>query len=186
MERTKRLKKRQKSLIFPQKELILSLLLVIFGAALVTSSFSKNASYASVDQVQQENKNKPSKIYIPTLNKTLEITEGIVQNDRWTISESGVSYLTSSALPGQPGNSIIYGHNKKDILGDLEKVQINDAIHIIMENGNLFSYKVSETKEVKPSQVDILTQTSDERIAIYTCSGFLDQARFVVIAKATS
>lgn len=128
-------------------------------------------------------KNYPSKLYIPKLSKALDITDGQVQDNRWTVSATGVSYLTTSALPGEIGNSVIYGHNRRDILGGLPWLSVGDTIYITMQNGDLIKYEVFERKEILPTQVEILDNTLDSRLTIYTCSGFLDQSRFVVIAK---
>jgi LPXTG-site transpeptidase (sortase) family protein len=125
----------------------------------------------------------PKTIYIPKINKTLGISAGVVSDNRWTISETGVSYLSTTPVPGSAGNSVLYGHNKQDIFGKLVELQKDDVIYVVLGNGNFAKYSVVETKQVKPNQVEILNNTSDSRLTIYTCTGFLDSARFVVIAK---
>ena len=120
---------------------------------------------------------------IPKLAKILVISDGYVIDNRWAISETGVSFLTTSALPGQVGNSVIYGHNRRDILGELPQITAGDPIYIVLGDGNFVKYEVFETREVKPTQVEILNQSSDSRLTIYTCIGFLDKARFVVVAS---
>lgn len=126
---------------------------------------------------------KPSRLYVPKISKTLDVFDGQVVENRWSIASSGVSYLTSSAVPGAQGNSVLYGHNTRDILGNLPAVKNGDAIYVVMDNADIYKYEVSETKEVKPNQVEILNQTEDSTLTIYTCSGFLDTARFVVVSK---
>ena len=125
----------------------------------------------------------PKKLYIPKLAKALDIAQGQVVNNRWTVSQTGVSYLSTSAIPGQIGNSVIYGHNRPEILGGLTQVKNSDLVFVVMENGHIVKYRIIETRQIKPTQVEILNNSPDSRLTIYTCSGFLDQARFVVIAK---
>jgi len=125
---------------------------------------------------------KPAKLYIPSLSKILYVSNGRVQNNRWEISETGVSYYTESALPGR-GNTVLYGHNKRDILGTLPQVGLGETIYVVLENGDFIGYQVTETKVVKPTQVEILNSTDETILTLYTCSGFLDTARFVVVAK---
>ena len=48
------------------------------------------------------------------------------------------------------------------------------------QDGSLIEDK---TEVVKAEVVEILSQTEDARLTIFTCSGFLDTARFVVVAK---
>ena len=165
--------------------LLLAIFFIILGAALIFLSTSLPLAPTSPNTESQitETVAKPAKIYIPKLVKILDITDGQVRNNRWTVATTGVSYLASSALPGEIGNSVIYGHNRKDILGDLPKVAVGDVIYITMQNGDIIKYEVFEKKEIKPTQVEILNETKDSRLTIYTCSGFLDQSRFVVIAK---
>lgn len=126
---------------------------------------------------------KPTKLYIPKIAKILYVSDGYVVDNRWAISETGVSYLISSALPGQTGNSVIYGHNRQEILGNLPQVTAGDPVFVVLTSGDFVKYAVFETKVIEPTQVDILNQSADSRLTIYTCSGFLDTARFVVIAK---
>lgn len=115
------------------------------------------------------------------MQRLLNISDGYTQGDRWTTSQTGVSYLTSSAIPTK-GNTVIYGHNTANILGGLWRVHEGDYIYLVLSNGNFVKYQVKETKEIEPTQVEILSQTEDSRLTLYTCSGFLDEARFVVIA----
>lgn len=129
---------------------------------------------------------KPQKLYVPKMAKILDVSDGTVEGDRWTVSDRGVSYLTSSSLPTKGGNTVLYGHNRKEVLGNLLNVNKGDAIYLILDDGGIVSYKVSETKQVKPTEVKILEETDYARLTIYTCSGFLDQARFVVFASRQS
>jgi LPXTG-site transpeptidase (sortase) family protein len=172
-------------------QFLLSILLVLVGAGLLFKiSVDKYVNTVSLpnDKIEAINSNidtlsRPEKIYIPSLSKTLYISDGYALEDRWVISETGVSFLTTSAVPGIPGNTVIYGHNTKNILGGLPNIKNGDSIYIILKSGEFIKYEASETKEVNPNQVEILNSTADSRLTIYTCSGFLDQARFIVVAK---
>lgn len=167
----------------------LSLLLIAFGAGLIflasTSFLNLDIRHPFLIKSQPELKvvNKPTKLFIPKLAKKLTISEGQVVNNRWTISQTGVSHLVDSAIPGASGNSVIYGHNLKNILGDLPNLKTGDKIYVLLKDGGFVKYQVYEQKEISPYQVEILSQTEDSRLTIFTCSGFLDTARFAVIAK---
>lgn len=125
---------------------------------------------------------KPTKIYIPKMKRILAVSDGYYIDKRWIVSETGVSYYSDSAIPGH-GNSVLYGHNRQGLLGGLWRVESGDYIYLILANGHFVKYQVSEEKEIKPIQVEILAKTADSRLTLYTCSGFLDTARFVVIAN---
>lgn len=165
--------------------LIISLVLIFSGLGLIflSSVGHLRDSDSSGKQVFEVRQDKPVMLYIPKIAKTLSIADGEVVGNRWSVSETGVSYLVTSALPGTFGNSVLYGHNRQDILGNLPKVTIGDDIYVVAESGEVIKYEVFERKEIQPTQVEILNDVGDSRLTIYTCSGFLDQARFVVVAR---
>lgn len=169
-------------------QLLFGLILILAGASLLVANalHKVNLSAKPTNQTAispQEIATKPAKIYIPKLERVLYVSDGYLDNNRWTVSETGVSYYSNSARPGEIGNSVIYGHNRRDILGGLWRVQDGDTIYVIMDSGDFVKYQVFEKKEIQPTQVEILNQTADSRLTVYTCSGFLDQTRFVVVAK---
>lgn len=100
----------------------------------------------------------------------------------WTVSEKHASYLTDSSLPGEPGNLIIYGHNKREILGNLRALKGYEEITLTMSDGSTRQYRVDSIQQVNPTQTELLSQTEEEVLTLYTCSGFLDSQRFVVRA----
>jgi len=138
---------------------------------------------SATSQEPKKSAAKPAKLYIPQMRRILYVSDGYAQGNRWTVSETGVSYLITSALPQETGNTVIYGHNRKSILGGLWRVQNGDFLYVILENGEFVKYQVFERKEIKPTQVEIINQTDDSRLTLYTCSGFLDTARFVIVAQ---
>ena len=171
---------------------VFAILLIIFGAGLILwSAFRQGYGWQTPIQAepqfnQEETEKeapKPARIYIPRLEKNLDISDGFIKDNRWTISKTGVSYLTTSGKIGEPGNVVLYGHNTKDVLGRLWMVQVGDIVEVTDSGGNIHKFEIFERKEVKPNSVEILESTEDSRLTIYTCSGFLDTARFVVIAK---
>ena len=169
-----------------------AIFLILAGAGLIFwSSFRQGYGWQTPTQAEpqlnQEQTDKeapkPAKIYIPKLERTLDVSDGFIKDNRWTVSQTGVSYLINSGRLGEPGNVVLYGHNTKDVLGSLWKVQAGDIVEVTDSEGNIHKFEIFERKEVKPNSVEILESTDDSRLTIYTCSGFLDTARFVVIAK---
>ncbi|MGB2731849.1 MAG: sortase, partial [Microgenomates group bacterium] len=49
-------------------------------------------------------------------------------------------------------------------------------------NGMKRTFIVQVTANVSPDQTNVLKQSHDKRLTLYTCSGFLDTQRFVVVA----
>lgn len=102
----------------------------------------------------------------------------------WESTPRGVSYLSSSPLPGESGNSILYGHNWPNLLGSLPQVKPGSSIEIVFADGSRKKFVITFTSLVTPDQSHILAPTADSRITLYTCAGFLDSRRFVVTAIA--
>ncbi|MEK9200755.1 MAG: sortase [Patescibacteria group bacterium] len=119
---------------------------------------------------------------IPALDLDLPVSEGEVKDNRWPTSTKSLIHVSTTKLPGTPGNSIIYGHNWKSQLGDLDKVKVGDTISVTLTDGSVKDFSVSQIVEVSPDQSDLLQDTIDTRLTLYTCSGFLDSKRLVVVA----
>ncbi len=145
-------------------------------------SLSLNAELVSTYQTQaEENEVRPVHIKIDWF-VDVPIDEESYQDGQWTISEENASYLTQSARPGEQGNIIIYGHNKRSILGNIRALKSSETITLTLSDGTTRDYKISLITEVDPSRVEYLRPTDTETLTIYTCSGFLDSKRFIVQA----
>ncbi len=168
----------------------LAVFLIFVGFGLVFASSNdfvkSNLILSSKKGSQDQLRVKPLKVFIPQLSKALDISDGYIVDSRWTVSETGVSFLTTSAAPGNKGNAVLYGHNTVDKLGGLWRITDGDLVYVILSDGSIAKYQIFERREIKPSQVEILNNVDDSRLTIYTCSGFLDSARFVVVGKLTS
>lgn len=169
---------------FPKVLIVLGFILFFFGGYLAYQRYSpKNlefkdfkASNANSTQTQ------PVRIIIPTLGIDSGIFPAQVSNGNWEATTNGVSYLSSTPVPGSQGNSVLYGHNWPSILGSLPKIKPGDEIVVALNSGQKKTFVVSFTSVVSPNQTDILKETSDARITLYTCTGFLDSKRFVATA----
>ncbi len=84
----------------------------------------------------------------------------------------GVVHYPGTALPGEFGNPYIFGHSSdffwkpgdyKKIFKPLIDIPVNTEIHITNHDGELFIYRVIETKIVGPKEVSVLDQYNYER-----------------------
>lgn len=126
---------------------------------------------------------QPTTITIKDLDIYLPIYSTALENDHWQTTSQGVSYLIDSAIPGEKGNSILYGHNWPSLLKNLPQIKPGQEIAITFTDGISKNFAVEYTSVVTPDQTHVLNPTGYSRITIYTCSGFLDRKRFVVVAK---
>lgn len=143
-------------------------------------------SFSKYTYAAEESKIKdvlhPKKIIIKDLSIDLPIIESEVVDNVWETTDKGASYLASSPVPGEKGNSVIYGHNWASLFGNLVYAHPGQEIEIVYRDNSIKKFKVIYTSEVTPDTSSILAPTEDKRITLYTCTGFLDSKRFVAVA----
>ncbi len=125
-------------------------------------------------------KQQPTSIYIPKINKNLPIQAALVHDNQWDMFDASVAWLSTSSVPGE-GNVILYAHNRKQLWADLYKLTPGDVIEVD-QNNNKHTYIVTESRTVKPTDVDVILSKEDQ-LTLYTCEGSFDQKRRVVFAK---
>jgi len=108
----------------------------------------------------------------------------VVQGDGWEQLKKGVGQHIGSANPGEKGNVVLAGHD--DVFGevfrDLDKLQPGDQV-ILYTMQKQFIYRVTETRIVEPSQVDVMDSTSEASVTLISCYPYMvDKQRIVVFA----
>lgn len=139
-------------------------------------------------------------ISIPSIEiKDVRITPNVESSDRKTYDQFlkyGLAHFKGTPLPGDGGNSFIYGHsavisffNRHDNLPEtiftkLEDIDIGDTVTIKKEDSSL-SYVVRNKKIVSPEDFSILkTQGSKETVTLMTCWPLgVGTKRLVVVAE---
>ena len=173
--------------------LISNLLMIVGSSFLIISAFflwervnPERLKFENVEEFLnnggQEKSIRPVFLEIKDLKINLPIYEAEIIKGRWQATTKGISYLSSSGIPGEVGNSILYSHNWSSLLGPLTKAKPGQKIIITFDNGRKEKFVVEHTQEVGTDNTEILSQTEDSRLTLYTCSGFLDTKRFVVSA----
>jgi len=122
-----------------------------------------------------------TRIQIPAIG----IDAPIVQGDGWEQLKKGVGQHIGSADPGDKGNVVLSAHN--DIFGeifrDLDRLQPGDEI-TIYTNQRAYSYVVSDSKVVEPTQVDIMDSTSQPKLTLISCYPYLvDDQRIAITSR---
>ncbi|HSA83532.1 MAG TPA: sortase [Patescibacteria group bacterium] len=162
------------------------LLLCLLGSYQVYLRFHPNtlefANYSPTVSEQKQVDETPVRIVSNDLQISLPIIPAIIDNNIWETTDKGVSYLSSSPLPGEKGNSILYGHNWTSLFGNLTRAIPGQTVEIYFADGTKKRFIIEYTSVVDPSESSILAQSQDTRITLYTCTGFLDSKRFVAVA----
>lgn len=180
----KKLKKLQKKLnSSPLFFLSLGILLLLFGGInyyrIRILSFSKSPVEVSAAQKGEY----PTQITIPSIAVNLPIDIGEIKDGVWKISYSNATFLDASSRPGGGGNTVIYGHNKKAIFGNLPYLSLGQNIFIKTADGKIHKYEAYQKDFVGPDRVDLVSPTNKEELTIYTCWGIFDTQRVVIKAK---
>lgn len=125
----------------------------------------------------------PTELIIEKISIDMPIEETIIHNGIWQVGEKGASHLTISARPGENGPIILYGHNTLERLGPIRWLSKGDTIALKTADGKIHTYTIDQTMTVAPNKMDVFTQRTGETLIIYTCDGFADLQRFVIIAQ---
>jgi sortase A len=124
------------------------------------------------------------RIQIPAIN----VDAPVVQGDGWEQLKKGVGQHVGSANPGENGNLVLSAHN--DIFGeifrDLERLKPGDEI-TIFTNQRPYTFLVTATRIVDPTQVDVMDPTSQPSVTLISCYPYMvDDQRIVVSARLES
>jgi sortase A len=106
-------------------------------------------------------------IKLPRIHVEKIVVEGVGVPDL----KKGPGHYPGTPMPGQPGNAAIAGHRTTygAPFNQLDQMQVGDPILISTKQGT-FRYETSELKVVKPSQVEVLDNTPDNRLTLTTCN----------------
>ena len=110
--------------------------------------------------------------------------------------KNGLAHFKGTPLPGDGGNSFIYGHSAiqsffsghKDlaetIFTRLEDIEVGDSI-LIEKDGNILKYKAKQKKIVEPDDFSILTSKNEkETVTLMTCWPLgIGSKRLIVVAE---
>lgn len=170
---------------FAALTLIVGLVLLAYGTYLTYLRYRPLPAPAPVAAAESlPVTNSPTALTLPSLGLTLPVYPAAIEGNKWQTTSVGVSYLSTSPLPGEAGNSVLYGHNWPNLLGRLGELSPGDQV-VVSFGGREVSYTVHYLSVVGPANSEIYANTSDSRLTIYTCTGFLDQERLVVTALLT-
>lgn len=124
----------------------------------------------------------PIQIIIPSLQIDLPISPSRLIKGYWEVSEHTASYGLGSAPPGNVGNTVIFAHAREGLFLPLKNITFGKDIYVLSPD-KWYQYRVDEIREVLPTDVYVVNKTEDNRLTLFTCTGFLDSKRLVVIAK---
>jgi LPXTG-site transpeptidase (sortase) family protein len=132
-------------------------------------------------------------IVLPNTDALLRQDWAAVEKDIQDSLQHGVVHYPGTAKPGQAGNFFVTGHssyyawahgNYNSIFARLHELDIGDE-YWVYYNGDKHRYIVRSKKEVSPSDITVLDQPTDQRIAtLMTCTPVgTTLRRLIVVAQ---
>jgi LPXTG-site transpeptidase (sortase) family protein len=136
-------------------------------------------------------------VTIPKINVNAPIVftptnaEAAIQKDL----QQGVVHYANTALPGQAGNTVIFGHSSNDwwepgnykfVFLLLDKLIIGDRLSVNY-NSRKYIYEVTNVKVVEPSDLSVLRPQAQPTLTLITCTPpGTSWKRLVVTARQVS
>jgi sortase A len=124
-----------------------------------TGSVSAAASSQSAVSPEQ----MLTRVVIPKIKLDAIVVEGASPRQ---LSE-GPGHLDQTAMPGEPGNSVITAH-RDTFFRHIYELNKGDEI-TVLRNGQTFRFAVTGKKVVKPDDVSVLRPTPDAQLTLITC-----------------
>lgn len=121
-------------------------------------------------------------IEIPRINLSMIVVEGTSVADL----KLGPGHYTGTPLPGQHGNVVISGHRTTYLhpFYNINELVPGDPIYLTNADGNKYVYVVSQSKVVDPTDVEVISNTPDDRLTLTTCNPRYSAAqRLIVVAN---
>lgn len=100
--------------------------------------------------------------------KTISIAYGVAENTL----DKGPGWLETSALPGQDGMCVIYGHRNRTHLRILQTVEAGDGITATLPDRSKHTYIVTQVTAFEHSDDPMLPTLDGKSIAFITCYPF--------------
>lgn len=134
----------------------------------------------------------PSEVIIPKIGITAPLHISVLPSQVIPTLQSGVVHYADTALPGQTGNSVIFGHSSdypwspgqyKNIFALLDQLVAGDKI-IVPYTTQRFVYEVTSTKVVRATDLSVLKKTTTPQLTLITCYPVgTAQKRLVITAR---
>ncbi|MER7472736.1 class E sortase, partial [Micromonospora sp. NPDC000018] len=123
-------------------------------------------------------------LYIPKLDKSWVVVEGVTQKD----IRYAPGHYPSSALPGQVGNFSVAGHRNRATFWRLDELNDGDAI-VVEGKTDWYVYKVTRNHIVKPTQVEVVApvpgkpgqKPTKSMLTLTTCNPKFDNYQRLIV-----
>lgn len=173
--------------------LYLRVVMINLGVAVMFLSLSFDAPqstaiynyYPKPQAIQQDLVNPikygiPNRLVIKSLGLDLDVATGYFDESigDWVIDDTKAFYADVS-MPSndKSGVTLIYGHAKWPIFGNLGEIKPKATAAVTTDTGYQFNYVYQSVKQVVPTDVSVFQEKGDPKLVLQTCSGPWDMYR---------
>lgn len=149
------------------------------------------SALAELPAIPDKPKPKPAgnRLVIPSIGVDMPILEGPTEQ---TLNRGGIWHIPNTSDPIRGGNMVLSGHRWQYLppssmtLYLLDKVKNGEPV-LVYWRGQEFDYTIAKREIVNPDRVDILNNTSQPQLTIFTCTPlFSTKQRLVLFGQLIS
>ena len=194
------IKKHLRELVPPIIGLITMILVFgVFNSQLISGKIAGASSSPKQQEVVEQNVQLSENLASssPTIRISKIGIEAPVQFNAKTVDEqrfqellqNGTVHYPTTAVPGKPGNSVIFGHSSgrwwapgdyKFIFTKLDQLEAGDKIFIDYDDQR-YMYEVIEQKIILPTNLSVLDQNVNHQLTLLTCYPVGSNAKRLVV-----
>ena len=154
----------------------------MIARALFKTDINPNAETYNVQlEAKLVDETAQSKIIINnvSIEAPINFDQKVIDETNFQVAlRDGVVHYPNTALPGETGNVVIFGHSSmiwwakgdyKFIFAPLHELELDNKIYIEYK-GTRYIYKVSDKRVVDPDNVSVLAQTKTKKLTLITCT----------------
>jgi sortase A len=122
-----------------------------------------------------------ARLEIPSIGLDAIVVEGVRVGDL----KQGPGHYPGTPMPGQPGNAAIAGHRTTygHPFGRIDELHPGDAVVVTTVAGQ-FTYRVSGSQIVRPSDYAVIGPTSDNRLTLTSCHPEYSASQRIIVRAA--
>lgn len=123
---------------------------------------------------------RPIRVVLPDQAIDLTVDPGYfdASNNSWTLSGYNAQYAMVTKLANNhDGNTFIYGHNNKYVLGHIKTIKPGQKAILYTDNNQVFTYTFVSTVGVGPDDTRVFDYSGPPILTIQTCSGNWNEIR---------
>ncbi len=183
--------KRGRWLIWTGIGLVVAGLLTVAGIYLylffTNRSYSQSQSHLAEKQLPDPNVQTVAvgdgiaRIVIPRLSLDAIVVELADMQDNESLKK-GPGHIKGTAYPGQVGNCVISGHRTTygAPFRNINELEPGDDIILETAAGD-YTYKVTETRIVQPTDLSVLEQGTDKRVTLTACHPWYSASQRIIV-----